>query len=360
MTNKNNIPAVSEKDTKGAIIEKFNQVVELLKAKDAAKLDPAKEVAQKAVASTLEKAATVVKADVGTQINDMAGVVTKALTDALAEINTRVADYKDLDGAITLKRAELKELFDIEAGAYALIALINMQEDQINSFDEEMAAKKEAANADLQSIIVETKERRAALNTEMAEARKELEAARKREAIEFKYDLDRSRKLEADKWADDQDAKLKAFNAELAVESDRLGAIAAELNKRDEEITVKETTVADLQAKVDAIPGLVEAAAAKAAKEAKTSADISNGFEVRALRKDAESAAALAEAKIKTLEDALDAEKGRTAGLEAKLDAAYEKIESISGKAVEAAAGVKYIDRIENTYKEQGKLASVK
>lgn len=356
-----NIPAVSEKDTKGAIIEKFNQVVEMLKTKEAAKLDPAKEVAQKAVASTLEKAATVVKADVGTQINDMAGVVTKALTDALAEINTRVANYSDLDGAITLKRAELKELFEIEAGAYALIALINMQEEQKAAYDAEMAEKKERYTAELQAIIAETREHRNAFQEEMSAARKELEVSRKREAAEFKYDLDRARKLDADKWIDEKAARLKAFTDELAVQQAELDAFAAKLDKRAEEVAVRETAVHELELQVAAIPGLIEAATAKAAKEAKASADMSHGFETRSLKKDAESAAALAEARIKTLEAALTAEQGRTAALESKLDAAYDKIESISGKAVDAAAGAQYVNRMESNFKEQnGKLGLAK
>lgn len=361
MTNNNNIPTVSDKDTKGVIIDKFNQVVELLKAKEAAKLDPAKEVAQKAVTSTLEKAAIIVKADVGTQINEMADTVTKALTTALAEIDTRVANYKELDDAISLKRDEIKELFDIEASAYALIALINLQEEQQTTFDEHMAERKERAQAELQAVISETQERRTAFRTEIDQLRKETEVSRKREETEFIYARDRARKLDNDKWEDDKAARLKVFNTELAVQQTELDAFKADIDKRVEEVTARETAVADLQAKVDEIPSLIEAAAAKAAKDAKTSADISNGFAVRALEKAAESAKALSDMRIENLEKALASEQERVAGLETKLDEAYAKIENISGKAVDAASGASYVNRLESAYKEQtSKLSAVK
>ncbi|KAI4453812.1 atp-dependent clp protease proteolytic subunit [Holotrichia oblita] len=359
MTNKNNIPAISDKDTKATILEKFNKVVELLKEKDAAKLDPAKEVAQKAATSTLEKAAAIVKADIGMQINNMANAVTDALNKALSEINTRAANYKELDDAIKLKAAELDELFKIESSAFALIALINMQEEQRTSFESDMAERKEKANADLQAILADIQERRVTFQAEMSQLKKDIEANRKREDEEYRYNRDRAHKLENDKWEDTKTARKKAFQEELDEMQDGLDAQRDNLNKREESIVAREKAVEGLEAKVAEIPQLIEAAVTKATKDADAASSRSYAFKEMLAKKEAESAKALADAQIKTLQDALATEKARNATLEEKLDNAYAKIESISGKAVDAAGGTAYINRIEGMVKDT-KLQAVK
>lgn len=358
MTNKN-IPTVSNTDTKAAIIEKFNTVVELLKAKDATKMDPAKEVAQKAVASTLEKAATIVKADVGSQITDMADTVTKALGDALTEINTRVANYKELDDAIKLKQEEIKELFEIEASAYALVALLNMQKEQEATFDERMNARRAEQQAKLDDLIAQTEAKRKENDEAARRYTAELKETRAREQEAFDYDLSRTRKLENDKWDDEKAAREKALQNRIAEHEATMEAEDAAIEKRKEELAAQEEVIAELRAKVDSIPQLVAEAAAKAAKDAATSEARGFQFQKQMIEKDAKAAADLAAAQIKTLEEALAAEKARNITLETKLDDAYAKIESISGKAVDAAAGVKYMDRIEGMAKDS-KLSAVK
>lgn len=354
------IPSVSDKDTKGTIIEKYNILEAMYKEKDAAKLDPAKEVAQKATAAVISKAEAIVKTDINSQINQITETVTSALCDALSGINVRVADYNDLDTAIAIKKQELKDLFGIEASSYALVTLMNMQDEQKAAYAVKMADEKEQKTAELNTLIEQIQQKRNEFNAEMNLKQKELETSRKREADEYKYTLDRNRKQEADKIADERAAALKEFNAALSIEKDRLDDVSKTLDARASEIATRESVMDILQAKVDTIPSQIEAAVAQAVKATQASADKSAQFVKQMLEKDMVAAKQLAEAKNETLVNSLAEEKARGISLSAKLDEAYAKIENISGKAVEAAAGSRFVDRLENTYKEQGKQSTGK
>ena len=146
------------KDTKQSIYDALQDALKKLENASHAKLDPAKEVAEKKKVETVAKAEVTVTQKIETIVQQLQEQVEDALLGVKETIISKSNSYKDLDEAIKIKEAELQELFGIERNCFTLAALINTQNEMRENFTSEMNARKASLEQELQDITAMIKQ----------------------------------------------------------------------------------------------------------------------------------------------------------------------------------------------------------
>ncbi len=344
----NKIPKVNSKSSKEQILEAFNQVVGLLEEKSKNMLNPEKENAIKKEAVIVASAETILSKKLKDDITKINTKIIDSMNEMLNNMNVLGEEYNTIVEALEVKKAALKEMFDIETNAYTLAALVNTH----NELKDQLQKELDGIRALIQEEKKLWQEEKSKENAAIADARKKDEE-------EWRYSFSRQKKQAIDSLNDTLAEKEKDFQEQLAVENKKLMAREEELSKKEKEMTTKESYVADLEDKVKGIPTLVEDAKAKAAADAETSAKKSFDFQKMILTKDFEGKLAAVEIK----NDSLTQEVARlTTALketQAKLDEAYGKLESLANKTVEGTANSKTIAMLEGVVKDMQKSGSI-
>lgn len=259
-----------------------------------------------------------------------------------------IEKYTNLKLAIELEKAQLSDLYGIEAKASSLVAIINAHKDKVSELEanykektEQLQKEYNQKKAELDELIVTLESNKQdiliSIKTESAEAKLKLEKEREREEEEYKYNRDRSRKIEENEWSDKRAAEEKALEDKIA-----------DIQKREFELSDKEEYMAELKEKVDSIPSLIEEAKNEGIKQGKADADKSNAFEVRALKKENEYNTNLLNDKIERITSDLENVKSEKADLQARLDDAYTRMNELAMKTTEATGGVKILNSTSN------------
>lgn len=315
---------ITAKSTKQQILDAYLEAKEKLDAMEATKDDPRIE-AQKNEAIRTEKSAK--------DIINMSILSTDI-----------VNQYNDLCADIEAKKAQLKELYGIEAQANSLVAMINAQKEiqhDIQISHEIMLQKhmeeNKANEQEWESKILEKKMSYEAAQKELKEeyelVKRDLALTRKREAEEYNYNLNRQRQLENDKWADEKAAREKELDErELTLEG------------LEKEVAEKMLSVSELQEKVNSIPELIEAATSEGKKMGKAEAEKSHVFEVRAINQKNEYEVQSLKDKIERLEVLCEEKSNTIDDLRAKLDKSYSEIRELATETVKSTGGVKILN----------------
>lgn len=311
------------KNTKQELYDAYMAQKKQLEARAAMKDDPV------AAQENKRKAAVLVSADEVAKMDILSPEI--------------VQKYKDLCEAIDMKKTTLKDLYDIEAEASSLVALINAHKDK----EQELKDKYKKLSDDLETEYQEKKaskenelieleiKKEEVLNVTASENKslvEELDKARKREKEEYEYNLKRERKIAEDKWNDEKAAKEKAL-------ADREESIA----ETEAVLAAKEEYIEELERKVSEIPTLIETATNEGIKKGKADADKSNAFEVRSINQKNEYEQASLRDRVSRLESDLAASNAKNDVLQEKLDAAYAQMRELAAETVKSAGGVKII-----------------
>lgn len=316
---------VNAKSTKAEIMEAYMAQKKQLDKLMASKDDPVAQEKAKKQKATLDSAAEIAGAGI--------------LNDAI------VKQYNDICEAVEIKRAELHNLYDIEAELNTLVALVNAHKDKTHELDEQYKKAKAEAEKDLQDKKAAIDEEIALLNRTKAETlttiRKEstelkaqIKQEREREEEEYTYNRDRNRKIAEDKWADEATEKRK----ELEVWS-------SSIEERELAVIDQEEHINELEQKVSEIPALIESATINGFEKGKADAGKSWGFEKRAIEQKNEYEQKALNDKVDRLEDDLAEAKDTIATLQEKLDSAYAQMRELATDTVKSNGGVKILDR---------------
>jgi hypothetical protein len=342
---KNEIPKISEKNTKTEILEAFNIVSERLRSAASAKIDPVAEVTEKKNNAVIEK---------------VKGVSTDKIEDALSllksnlnQVTDQLSIYNEITQAIEVKKAELKEMFDIEKSAFTLAALINSQNEVREKFDKEMEEKRLATEAKLSEIVSQIEQKKSEFKAEYDKVVAETKEARKKDENEYNYEFSRKKRLAEDAFNDEITRKRKELAEEIEEARKELANEEAIVSSRERLVTSRENEIAEMQSKIEQFPGILENAIKEAEKRGNTTASQAYGFETRYLKKEHEGALALLETKLETLQNALSDEREKNSDLAAKLDDAYTRIETLASKTVDGASSAKLVSTLETALREK-------
>lgn len=251
--------------------------------------------------------------------------------------------YKDLQESIESKKAVLKELYDIESNASSLAAIINATKEKQYQLEADYKARKvELDNehkAEVDKNQAELKEMQEAINLAKKEVRDaradELEKVhleRKREEEEYNYNLKRQRKIENDEWEDEKTEREKA-----------IAAREEQARTMFQDAEAKLDLVEELQEKVDEIPNMIEEAEKQAKETAYKEAAKEYSYKKTMYEKEKEYEISKLEDRAAMLEEKLKSEEQKSAELQAKLDEAYTRMNTLASDTVKANGAVRIV-----------------
>ena len=303
---------ITMKNTKAEMLEALNAALARAKAAEQSKLNPVKVEKEKIEKKAIESAKNAVEHNIfSTEL---------------------VNKFKDLQMAISSEESRLQELYGVSAELQKIALVIEAGRERQGQIESENKAKIEDANAILERLRVEYSEKRAELQEENDAMAKKLKIERTRELEEYQYAQKRDREKENNAWADEKAAR----DLELARKEERAQAILFEAESRAEYIQA-------LEAKVEAIPNLIESEKKAAVDAALAELAITYEHKTALADKDYQSSLSRANDKIIYLEKLLEAADSTAALLQDKLDKSYKEIKELATKTVESASGVKII-----------------
>lgn len=344
MTNKQ-IPQVTERNTKKEILEALEVAEKLLAQKEQGTFNPEKIAEAKSKKETVEKAeSAVTTSGVVSVVAKLQEELALIADEIAASTSTATAEYLDINAAIDIKKAELAELYEIEAKATTLAGLIQAHQDLTENQKADFAELKAKFDAELAEIRADI----TAAKVEFEEQRKLNNAALKQEEdrrkAEFEYEFARSKQAREDSLNDELAAKRK----KLAEEREEFSKEKAELEKRVEKQD-------ELEAQVAAIPELIEAAEEKAAAAAKKKAETAAHFARREAEAESDAEIRVLKNEVDMLKEALANERDARKATEVKLEAAYASVENVAKASVEGARTENAVNRVLETINKDSK-----
>lgn len=255
-----------------------------------------------------------------------------------------VEQYKALKADIEAKKVDLKNLYEIDAKAETLAALIeanNLERQKMAKDKEEALAEKRAEIQELQDrydklseqLREEYDEKEANLQKVYYAKYEEEEAKYQRKLEENQYYLGRKKVVDDDAWENEK-AKREA---ELSAREEAVTA-------RENEVSNAETEIASLKAQLDNMPEAIAKAKEEGYKDGEAKAKAAAAIEYNYKKKELELDKKLVDQENAQLKEALAKSDNEKQDMANKLEAAYEKINELAGKTVMASQPV-YVNK---------------
>jgi hypothetical protein len=336
---------VSMNMTKKEIIAEYNRVLDGLREQAAAK----QEAASRLNESEKRQSQAALDAGLETTVDSVLDGTSRLRTlvvSTLSELGDKMSEQAEkleqLNRAVELQEARLKELHDIEYAADTMSRLTATYaeerakteaeyEARNRQLEEEYAEKQVQLEKEFDDMKVgfERQMDQQRASWEIEKENKERQQAR--EEAEYAYERDRSRRLEEDEYSEKR-AELERRLRLMKEEAEK------EISERKALIEEKEQEFQRMASEIESFPQRLEAAVAQARKQA--SAEVRQEMEHRSALKDAER-----EGERKSLEQTIShlqqvngSLEERIHELSSQLSDAHKQINMIAEKAVEGAS----------------------
>jgi hypothetical protein len=277
------------------------------------------------------KAAEVLQSVAGLNLDTVSGKIAatqvevqKSLAGLSARLVEELETLRNVEEAITLKREELKQLYDIEAAAVHLDDLYARIESEKEAWQEEQA-RHQREFAEMQSDR----------NKQWARAEEE-----------YQYRVAQEHKKQEDAFKSKTEEQEKANRNKQEV-------LEKGWNEREADLKKRETELQELRAKVEAIPELVKKAENAAAIIATNSVKKEYEHKQVVLNKDMELAQKLAAQEVASLKQALDKANAQLGELKAQMEQAHHDVKEISAKALESASGRSAMEALQKVLEKE-------
>jgi hypothetical protein len=250
--------------------------------------------------------------------------VQKSLAGLSAKLVEELETLRNVEEAITLKREELKQLYDIESAAVDLDELYAKIDSQREAWEEEQARKQR----------------------EFAEMQSERNKQWARGEEEYQYRLAQEHKKQEDAFKGKIEEQDKANR-------NRQEQLDKGWNEREAELKKRETELQELRAKVDSIPEMVKKA--ENAAQAVAVNSVKKEYETKMVlaQKDMETAQKLAAQEVASLKAALEKANAQIADIKAQLEQAHHDVKEISAKALESASGRSAMEALQKVLEKE-------
>lgn len=342
MNDQADLPAVSMANTKKELLEAYEIAKKRFESqsKDLLDAEKARKRMEKEVATAT--ADTQAAQDPVKRLHDLRGAISRELGDLAERFEEEIETYRKIQSAIETKQAELDTIYEVETAASDLAALIEAQRAKKEQFDQETAARKAAFETEMEELRGHWQREKTEHDRQVAEEKASLKKERQREKEEYEYTFTREKAQRKNALEDE----LSALEKEIAAKRSDFEASVQErtttLNAREEALAAKEKEIDGLQKEVDGFSKRLDAAVQKAVADT-----------TKQLTRDFESDKALMQArfdgeknvlagKIEALEKMVSAQAAQIADLSKKSEQAYEKVQDIANKAVNASRRERY------------------
>ncbi len=258
-------------------------------------------------------------------------------------------EIEALNTAKALRKKEYENLLAIEQELVRFVTVINQNKNHNLAQEEAHAAKKalleenlakasETQEADAKEQLEDANQKFSDAETKIADEKEALTLERTAEEEQYRYDLNKKQKQEDDLWAD-----------ELARREEIISGIQSETAELQKEIDSKADFTAELKAKIEEIPQLIEKAKLEGAEAKEKELGKEYGYKTNMAKKDAEVAAQSLQKQIDRLKADYEAVLAEKNAIQEKLDKAYEESNKLYMQTVQSTGGVKILSNMDKT-----------
>ena len=338
-------------NTKQEMLEAYTAILKQLEVQREAELKPEKKLEEKKAKEVIQVAESLSSEGVARGISTLKIEAGKMLAQISDRLEEEISKFKAVQSAIAIKEKELQELYEIEKSAMTLAALIESQSQRRQTFELEMAEKKEALSQEIETLRVQRDQEK----KEYEEAIKERDTAEKkrrdREKEEYEYGFKREQKLAKDKFEDEK-AKLERETQAKKEQMEK------ELQERAKAIVEQENELNELRKKVSVFSKEMETAISKAIKETaeKLSLEAKNREELQ--RKEFLGGKNVFTTRIESLEKIVKEQSEQITRLTQQLEKAYQQVQDIAVKTIEGSSTTKSFANLQQWLSEQTRKVS--
>jgi hypothetical protein len=344
---KEEMPDISISSTKKEMLAAFEELKQKLHEKAETELKPEKKKEEMRKTEVIKTADTLTTDGTVEKINALKVEIGKMLSQAADKLEEEAANYLKLKESTELKKKELKEIYDIEAAAFALAALIEAQRQKKQEFDEEMADKKESLETEIRQKRVEWEKEKQEHEAVVRERNNEEKKLRERQKEEFDYDFKREQQLSKNTFNDEKEKMEKELTAAKEDFEKKVAETEKNLDEREEKVKEREKFINDLQKQVDQFPAQLDSAVNKAVKEVTEKLTLEAKKNEELLKKGYEGETNVLKTKIESLEQVVAHQDKQITDLSQRLEKSYGKVQDIAVKAIEGSASVQRFSNLE-------------
>lgn len=329
-----------------AIIQKLQKEIE---EREKTKLNAEQVREETKKIKTVEQADKTAASNLSTELHSLKISINKELSALSDKIEVEAEKYTNLNQAISLKQAELEEIYGIEKEAAKLAAILEAQNQTKEEFENEMTEKRERQESELtakrdqlEKQIFETKtaweKEKAEYIERFAEEKGKIEKEQIRENEEYEYQLKRTREFELNKFADEKEQLEK----EIQLKKDEFEQFrqtkSTELDEREKHVAERELIMDELREKVDTFPAQLEKDINSAVKQSEKILSSQFSQNEALLTKGFEGEKNVLETRIFSLESLVKDQAKQIDKLNAQQEKAYKQVQDIASKAVTGSA----------------------
>jgi hypothetical protein len=313
-----------------------------------AQAKPEERIEARAVAQAIAAADELSTEGVVKSIGDLKSVVGKMLTQLSDRLEEQVARYVQIQRAIVAKESELKEIYDIQRSASTLTALIESQEHQRVRHESDLAEMKNQLEREIDEGRADWERERKQREAEAKERDAAEQKRREREKEEYRYAFTREQQQARDQFADEMAVAQKDL-------ADRKSVADRELAERERAIKAREDELATLRQRVDAQPKELDAAIAKAVKDATTRQQQDAAAREELIKREFAGERNVLTTRITSLEQTAKEQSEQIARLLSQSEKAYGQVQEIAVRAIEGSANAKQLSSLQQMLAEQGR-----
>lgn len=338
-------------NTKQEMLKAYNEVVKQLREKREAQLKPQETIEEKTINKAVEVADSLSMEGIVQQAGSLKAEVGKLLSQLSDKLEGEVSKYRQVKKAVEAKENELQEIYEIEKSASSLAALIEAQHQMRQKTEEDLAAKKEKLNREIETLRAEWEKEKELHEAEIEEWDEGERKRREREKEEYVYAFQRQQQLAKDQFEDEKN-KLERET------QNRREQMEKEFAEREKAIAASEEEVNQLRHRVSAFPKEMESAVNKAVKEAVERVRLEARNKEDLLKKEFEGQRNVLTTRIEALEKTVNEQNEQLAKLSQQAEKAYSQVQDIAVKAIEGTSHSQSLAQLQQLLAEQTRKPS--
>lgn len=309
---------------------------------------PEEKVEARAAAAAVSVADELSARGVVQAIGELKSGIGKTLSELSDRLEEQVARYVQIQRAIAAKEVELKDIYEIQRSASTLTALIEAHERKRAELESELAEMKEELHREIDESRAVWDQEKKLRETDTKERESAEQKRREREKEEYRYAFAREQQQTKDQFADET-AKAEKDLAERKTQAEK------ELAERERAVKLREDEQAGLRSRVEAFPKDLEAAVARAVKEATTRMQQDSAAREELQKREFAGEKNVLTTRITSLEKTAGEQSEQIARLLQQAEKAYGQVQEIAVRAIEGSANSKQLASLQQMLADQGR-----
>jgi hypothetical protein len=357
---------LSTKNTKQEILDAYNEILEKVQSSD--KIEPKVQKEQEEKKNLVKSALQNSEQSIIKNIAELKIGLNTSLDKISEHLVNEQKRLSQIQEAIGLEQKRLEDLYQINANADSLAALIMTQKEKKVSFEKEIADKKELTEKEVADKISQTEQKIQQLNfdfdVEIAEKKalwkkeqndhelsvKERDTnitkIRKREEEEYAYNIQITRKKDKDNYEQNKELLEKQL-------IDKKTNFDKEIAEREKLVAERETEFAELKKNAENFEKELAKAITETEKRVTQQLTTKFGYETQLKDKETEGEIKLKDQTILTLQNKIKDLETLNKQLSAKVDNSEINVKEIAIKALDTSSNIRGFEKEKQVNQER-------